>query len=310
MRYLNKQAKFMDRYVRKWSGLVQEWDGSGTIGGPALIGAPLAKASISHSGAHLAPRAIRSLLDAYSVYRTEEDRDVQGTLHDCGDIVMHVTDVAASQQRIYETVRDLLRRHQSMLPILLGGDHSISYPGIRAFAEERGKIGVIVLDAHHDLRNLEDGGPSNGTSFRSLLANGIVEGSHLHQIGIRNYANARAYHEYAKEQGVHVYTMGEVERKGADRIVAACLQSLRGKVDAVYVSLDMDVLDQAFAPGCPAIGPGGMDSRTFLQFVQLLAAEELVQGLDIVEIDPTLDVRDMTSRLAAHALFEFLSVRW
>ena len=74
-----------------------------------------------------------------------------------------------------------------MIPIVLGGDHSISFPSITGFANSKGKVGIIQFDAHHDLRNLDDGGPSNGTPFRSLLENGVITGKQLVQIGIRNF---------------------------------------------------------------------------------------------------------------------------
>ena len=136
-----------------------------------------------------------------------------------------------------------------MIPIVLGGDHSISFPSITGFANSKGKVGIIQFDAHHDLRNLDDGGPSNGTPFRSLLENGVITGKQLVQIGIRNFSNARAYHEYAKEHGVTVYTMKDVREREIKDIMTESIEVLRRQgVTSIYISLDMDVLDQAFAP--------------------------------------------------------------
>jgi formiminoglutamase len=168
-------------------------------------------------------------------------------------------------------------------------------------------VGVIQFDAHHDLRNTADGGRSNGTPFRSLIEQGVIDGENLIQIGIRNFSNSKPYSEYGLDNGVTIYTMRDVREHGIEKIIETSLSSLREKVDAIYVSVDMDVLDQAFAPGCPAIGPGGMDSMTLLDAISLLANEQKVQGMDIVEIDPTIDFRDMTSRIAAHIILTFLT---
>ncbi|MDP5275959.1 formimidoylglutamase [Chengkuizengella axinellae] len=305
--YLNKagSAKFTDRHIKKAADLLQNWDGK-EIKGAALIGAPLSKPSISHSGASFTPNVIRNLLQSYTTYAIDENRDLNYPIVDCGDIYMHVTDLIQSQERIQKTVEELCTAHPQMIPILLGGDHSVSYPSIEGFAKAKGKVGIIQFDAHHDLRNLEDGGPSNGTPFRSLIESRVVKGDQLVQIGIRNFSNSQIYRDYAQEQGVTVYTMRDVRNQSIQAIIHDSIELLKNKVDVIYVSVDMDVLDQSFAPGCPAIGPGGMDSQTLLDAIHLLGEEKLVQAMDIVEIDPTLDFRDMTSRIAVHVILTFL----
>jgi len=308
MKYLKKNAKFVDRYVTKWGAIAKDWQKGEKMRGAALIGAPLSKPSISHSGAAFAPAAIRDMLYGYSTYATSQEYDMKDSvLYDCGDILMHVTDIKESHCRIESTVNDLLMTSPNVIPIILGGDHSISFPSIAGFSSCKGKTGIIQFDAHHDLRNLDDGGPSNGTPFRSLLENDVISGKQLIQIGIRNFMNARAYHDYAKEQGVTVYTMKDVREREIKEIIFESISLLKAQdVTNIYVSLDMDVLDQAFAPGCPAIGPGGMDSWTLLDGITYLGQEPLVTGLDIVEIDPTLDIRDMTSRIAAQVIMDFI----
>ncbi|NDI34945.1 formimidoylglutamase [Chengkuizengella sediminis] len=305
--YLKKtgSAKFIDRDIKKAADLLENWDGK-QIKGAALIGAPLSKPSISHSGASFTPNVIRNLLQSYTTYAIDENIDLNNPIVDCGDIYMHVTDLIQSQNRINKTMEELCTANPQMIPILLGGDHSVSYPSIEGFAKVKGKVGIIQFDAHHDLRNLDDGGPSNGTPFRSLIESGVIKGEQLIQIGIRNFSNSQVYRDYAKEQGVTVYTMRDVLNQSIQTIINDSIKQLKNKVDVIYISVDIDVLDQTFAPGCPAIGPGGMDSHTLLEAIRLLGEEELVQGMDIVEIDPTLDFRDMTSRVAVHVILSFL----
>ncbi|MBO8172272.1 MAG: formimidoylglutamase [Bacillaceae bacterium] len=300
------KARFEDRGIIKADTLLKEWNGS-QVNGFGLVGVPLSRTSISHSGASAAPDSIRRVLASFSTYAVEEDLELcRQTITDLGDIKMHVTDNGVSRQRIEETLTHLLTDHPRMIPLILGGDHAISRPAISAFSRARGKVGVIQFDAHHDLRNLEDGGPSNGTPFRGLLEDGGLDGRRLVQIGIRNFANGKVYRQYAEEQAITVYTMKEVRARSMTHILEESLETLRSHVEHIYVSVDMDVLDQAFAPGCAAIGPGGMDSFTLFEAVEFLGRQGDVTGLDIVEIDPTRDFRDMTSRTAAFVLLTFL----
>lgn len=299
-------AVFIDQHVTKANEIVKHWDGK-EASSFSIIGVPLSKTSISHSGASFAPASIRKMLSSYSTYHIEDQVDLKDfSVTDFGDITMHVTDFEESRNRIKNTISELLSQYSETIPIVLGGDHGISFPSISAFAKARGTVGVIQFDAHHDLRNIEDGGRSNGTPFRSLIDEGILKGEHLVQIGIRNFSNSAPYTEFGINHGVSIYTMRDVRELGISKIINDSIQYLSDKVDAIYISLDMDVLDQAFAPGCPAIGPGGMDSTTLLDGICLLAAHPKVKGLDIVELDPTIDFRDMTSRIAAHVILNFL----
>ncbi|MFC7370128.1 formimidoylglutamase [Fictibacillus iocasae] len=298
-------AKFIDRGIKKSGELLTPWDGS-IVSGIGIVGIPLSKTSISHSGAHLAPETIRSMMHTLTTYQIGSGHDLWGeSITDFGDVTMHVTDLAECQSRIKESAASLLKQCPHMTPVFLGGDHSISAGTIAAFSEAHGKVGIIQFDAHHDLRNLQDGGPSNGTPFRQLIENGFINGDQLVQIGIRDFANGKLYHDFASDNGVTVYTMDDVRKTGCITILEESVTRLRRSCDVLYVSLDMDVLDQAFAPGCPAIGPGGMNSDTLIEGMVWLAKHGNVKGLDIVEIDPTLDFRHMTSRLAAYILMQF-----
>jgi formiminoglutamase len=297
---------FKDSHLTKVTELIHSWDGEEVIDRFALVGLPLSKPSISHSGACFAPAAIRKALQSYSTYAIDEDVELSEPIVDVGDIKMHVTSTIESNDRIKSTIGNLIENNEKMVPILLGGDHSISAPCIEAFAKQKGTIAVIQFDAHHDLRNLEDGGPSNGTPFRQLLSGGHIKGKHLLQLGIRNFSNSRTYFDYAKENGVTVLTMSQLNNVSINSVITEWVNKIQDEVDAIYVSVDMDALDQAHAPGCPAIGPGGMDSGTLLQAIYHLGKLDLVKAIDIVEIDPTLDFRDMTSRVAAHVILNFL----
>jgi formiminoglutamase len=293
------KAQFKDRYTTKTAELLTPYEQGGK-GDIVILGAPLSKPSISHSGASFAPDAIRRCLNSFTTYNIEEETDISSKkIIDFGDIAMHPTSIDECHQRIYQATKDITEAEAAPFTIILGGDHSITTSTVKGIKETKGRVGIIQLDAHHDLRNTEDGGPTNGTPFRRLIEEGHLQGENLIQIGIRNYANAKAYHDYAIENGVTVYTMKDVRQREITELIQTSLTQLEDNVDTIYLSVDMDVLDQAYAPGCPAIGPGGMDPDTLIQAVQQAIQHPKVQTMDIVEIDPTLDIRDMTSRVAS-----------
>jgi formiminoglutamase len=304
-----KPAVFKDQFVTKVNECVIPYS-EGEKGNIGLIGLPFSKTSISLSQASDAPRTIRSCLSGFSTFSGERDIDYGDvkTL-DFGDVLTHPTDTEESIARLHLSVKEMIDKNVCERYIMLGGDHGVSYPSIRAFRESFGEIGVIQWDAHHDVRNLADGGRTNGTPFRSLIDGGYLKGEHLVQIGIRDFANAKKYHDYTIEKGVSVYTMADVEMTGIVPIIKKELDRLSKLVDIIYLSVDMDVVDQAFAPGCPAIGPGGITSRELLSSISAAASHKKVKAMDIVEIDPSKDFRDITSRLAAAAMLRFMYVQ-
>ena len=303
-----EQAAFRDRLETKVAHWLRPWDGEESILA-AVIGVPFSKSSISHSGASMTPAAVRAAFKSFTTYSLDYQVELsQLPVRDLGDIAMHVTDILASHKRIEETMRGVYSKFPGLLPILIGGDHSISAPSVRAFKDRYpGKIGLIHFDAHHDVRNLEDGGPSNGTPFRQLLEEGVVDGANLVQIGTRGFMNARAYHNYVRERGVTVFSARDVRRIGMAEILKRALPIAGDGTSAVYVSFDVDVIDQAHAPGCPAIGTGGMDPWDAMDALYQLGSWPQVQAVDFVCIDPTQDVRNVTSRLAVQFMLTFLA---
>lgn len=300
------EAVFQDSGITKFGQIIQTADENSEVHF-GLVGLPLSKPSISHSGASMAPGVMRSLLRNTATYAIEEALDLKDVpIHDLGDVEMHVTDLKASHQYIEETLYSLYQIYPDMVPLILGGDHSVSCPSIKAFGKAKGTVGIIQFDAHHDLRNLDDGGPSNGTPFRGLIESGAINPEHLVQIGLRNFSNSLIYHQYALEQGITVKTMKDVRKKGLLTLVKDAYEQLVSQVDCIYLSVDIDVIDQAFAPGCPAIGPGGVYPDDLFEAIQFLSQQALTQAIDIVEIDPTQDYRDMTSKIGVYSILSFL----
>jgi formiminoglutamase len=224
-----------------------------------------------------------------------------------GDVRLHPTDLAGARGAVERTLSALYRALPPFLPVIVGGDHSITAGSLAAFASHVGApVGLVQLDAHMDVRNLEDGGPTNGTPLRTLLEEGVIDGRHVAQVGLHSFANARPYRDYARTHGVTQVTAREVAREGIGRAIERALAVAARDTAAVYVTFDVDVVAQAFAPGVAALVPGGITAWDTLDAMLLLGQHPRVRALDVVEIDSTQDWRRATARLALHAVLTFL----
>jgi formiminoglutamase len=300
---------FRDRYETKVAQWVKPWSENATPD-VVFVGAPLSKTSISHSGASLTPSAFRELFSALSTYNIDHDIDLAERFSavDAGDAKVHVTDLSRARAGIRDAVATVLHEAPRAMPVIIGGDHSITAPSVDAFrAHADGPIGIVQLDAHMDLRNLDDGGPSNGTPIRQLIEAGTVDGRHIAQVGLHAFANAKPYQEFARANGITQITAREVAHEGIEPIIARALAAASRGTKAVYVTVDMDVLDQAYAPGVPAMVPGGMTTWQLFDALLLLGQAPIVHAIDVVEVDPANDYRRATVRAAVHGVLTFLT---
>lgn len=303
-----RRSNWRDRYETKVNQWITPWDGTEEIE-VGIIGAPLSKAAISFSGAFATPNQLRLLFPTLSTYNVDEDIDLSTLkVRDLGDIPMHVTNVLQCHQNIEDAMTELSQNFPNIFPILIGGDHSVTAPSLRGFCKRyQGNVGLIQFDSHFDVRNLEDGGPSNGTPIRQLLEYGTLKGENIVQIGIHNFTNSKAYRDYVKEQGITFFTSRDVHRQGIETIMEQAIAIASRNTEAIYVTVDIDVLDQAYAPGAAAVVTAGMSTWDLLDGVRMLGEVEKVKGLDIVCVDPSQDLRQATVRTAANVILEFLT---
>lgn len=275
-----------------------------------LLGVPLSRSSISASAASENPNAIRSIWKSFAAYNIDYEVDLSDLrIADMGDVKMHVTDIQKCHLNIENGILEMMIKNGPILPISIGGDHSITCPlvkGLQRYQPGK-KIGIIQFDTHFDLRNLHDGGPSNGTPMRGLIESGTVEPQHIVNIGLHGFFNSLALKQYADEQKVKYYTLRTVRKLGLEKVLSEALQYLDDKVDLIYLTVDIDVLDVAFAPAAPASTPGGMHSWELLEAVYLLGRQHKVAAMDIVCLDPHRDHRDLiTVKTGAHIILNFL----
>ena len=263
----------------------------------ALLGFPVHKSSITPNSCHLAPKAIRSALARYSTYSASSDVDLRDLkITDLGDVTG--ADSNNGKKVIAKKVNGLLDKYG--LLIALGGDNSITYTVASGLFGNLSKVGLITLDAHHDLRD----GNTNGSPVWRLIQAGLP-GKNIVQIGISDFANSKEYSNRAKEAGIFVITRAQLRNKSIADAMKQAFAHLGRNVDHIYVDLDVDVCDRSVAPASPAATPGGISADELRQAAFLAGANYKVRAVDITEIDPKRDSKDeRTVRLAALLVLE------
>lgn len=261
-----------------------------------VVGVPSSKASLYPSRADLAPLEMRNRLDRFSTFHGETEVDLSRVA------VVDLGNWPVSEVSTGDLVDDIASLAQDLPPcelaLFLGGDNAITRPLVSVLADDLSDVGLLTFDAHHDVRTL-DYGPTNGTPVRGLIEEHGLPGANVVQIGIHSFANSAAYRAYCDEVGIGVVTVEQIEGTGVDTVVAEALQRL-GHCAVIYVDVDLDVLDRAFAPGCPGARPGGLTVRQLAEGVRRCAAHPSVRAMDFVEVDPTIDIHHQTLDVMAH----------
>jgi formiminoglutamase len=284
--------------------LKRQWD-------IVVMGAPLSRSSISASGASEFPEHFRKAWKGFSTYNIDTDQDLRDLrVLDLGDIEMHVTDISRCHSNIRTSMEGICKEFPNSIPFTIGGDHSITamlVSGLKA-AEPSREIGILQFDTHLDLRDLKDQGPSNGTPIRNLIENGIVKGSNVYNIGLHGFFNGPSLINYAKEQKVNYITLRQARMNGIIETVSKAIQELESKVDYIYLTIDMDVLDIAYAPGVPASTTGGMRTDELFDAVITAGRSTKIRAVDIVCLDPNRDSSALpTVKAGVHTFLSFLS---
>lgn len=259
----------------------------GSADGPHLVvaGVPSARSSISPTRADTTPAAVRRALRRYSTYDADLDVDLERLrVTDAGDLDVAALDGQALLPACEAGVRAL---PQADLVVLLGGDNALTRPAARALLPDLGRAALLTLDAHHDVRGMH-AGPTNGTPVRGLIVDGLP-GSNVVQVGIGALTNSRSYRSWCDEQGITVVTASQARRRGVAEVVREALDALASRSDAVYVDLDVDVVEVAAAPGCPGGRPGGLQPWELLDAAAEAGRHPAVVAVDVVEVDARVD---------------------
>ena len=272
----------------------------------AIVGVPYDGGSSYRPGARLGPREVRaqsSLIRPYSYFQKVAPFD-RLNVADIGDIDAPPVSI----EKCYEVVADRIGAIAAAgaRPIVIGGDHSISLPILRALAKRHGQLALVQFDAHIDTWDEYFGGKFfHGTPFRRAIEEGLIDGTRFIQVGIRGPMYGEDDFDFHREHGITVIDIDQVKARG----IAWTVEQIRRVVTGpAYMTFDIDSVDPAFAPGTGTPEVGGLTSHEAQQLVRGLAGLTFVGG-DIVEVAPPFDgPGQITALLAANLMFEFLCV--
>jgi arginase family enzyme len=285
-----------------WPNLSDLISGAGTAAPVGLVGAPLAAGSVTAGRCDLAPPLLRQTLRRIGRYDVETRRELATAIADRGDVNLTGLSIEEATGPIAEAVRDSAARHT--LTLLIGGNNAVTRPGVLGLGLPLDEVGLITLDAHFDMRDLDEG-LSNGNPVRALIEDGLP-GQNIAQVGLASFANSRKMHEDALAAGNLVITMGEVRSVGIAAAVERALAHV-AHYKAIVVDCDIDVIDRSQFPGAPGARPGGMAVHDFFQAVRRLASDGRVRVIDLTEWDPSLDPTDLSALTAARWVAECLA---
>lgn len=281
----------------------------------AIAGVPC-DMSLGMRGAAQGPTAIRAggALLSYSpmsFHHQHVDLDPLQILNvvDYGDAPVDPLSMDNSVPMIRQFVREIVEA--GTVPMLIGGDHSIAWPNIAALADVYGpgKVGVVHFDAHADASSSFFGHlASHGSPMRRLIADEHIPGRNFVQVGLRGFYPDRATQAWMQEQGMQTHFMAEVERYGFERVMDKAVdQALDAGAEHLYISLDVDVIDPAFAPGTGTPEPAGLTPRELFPMLRRLAHEVGIVGAEVVEVNPFVDPGYTTALVANRCLMEMIT---
>ncbi len=259
-----------------------------------LLGAPLAAGSVTPGACDLAPELLRQALKRIGRYDVETGDSLFTPIRDRGDVELDTLTIEQATQPIRDAVAASIEDHS--LTLLAGGNNAITRPAVLALGLPLDKVGLITLDAHFDMRDLEQG-LSNGNPVRALMRDGLP-GRNIAQIGLASFANTAQMHRDAIAAGNLVVSVDELRREGIDKVLQSAIAHL-AQADAIVVDCDIDVIDRAQMPGASGARPGGMHVSDFFSAVRFLAGDSRVRVIDLTEWDPSLDPTDLSALTAA-----------
>ena len=278
-----------------------------------ILGAPFDGGTSHRAGTRFGPQHIRQTCylphdgsRPSLALRVDALQDLR--VYDAGDVEMFSGDAARSVRDLQEAVYTVTAA--GAIPLVLGGDHTITWPDAAGVAQHRGqgRISMIHFDAHADTGNVEFGSLiGHGQPMRRLIESGALRGDRFLQMGLRGYWPGPETLEWMAEQGMRSYEMTEIGARGLPECLTEAFGIAMDDCDGVFLSVDIDVCDPGHAPGTGTPEPGGLTARQLLDSVRRIAYELPLAGIDVVEVSPPYDHAEITSFLANRVVLEALS---
>ena len=278
-----------------------------------IVGAPFDGGTSYRSGARFGPQAMRSACYlAHDGSRPSLAMRVDGLqdmrVVDAGDVELYSGDAVRSCADLELVIEKIAQ--SGAIPLVLGGDHTITWPDVTGVARARGwgKVSVIHFDAHADTGDIEFGSlVGHGQPMRRLIESGAARGDRFLQMGLRGYWPGPETLAWMAEQGMRSYEMTEIVTRGLDECLTEAFVIATDQCDGVFLSVDIDVCDPGHAPGTGTPEPGGLSARQLLDAVRRICYELPVVGIDVVEVAPPYDHADITALLGNRVVLEALS---
>jgi agmatinase len=277
----------------------------------AIVGAPFDDAVSHRPGARFGPRAIRQ-----ASYHSGAINSLQLGVEpydwldvvDAGDAPVTPMDVERGHGVIERKVAEVAA--SGAVPIVLGGDHSITFPSATSVAAHVSprRLGIVHFDAHADAANSTWGNlRSHGTPMRRLIESGAVAGRNFVQVGLRGYWPGPDTLSWMAEHGMRWHLMTEIEERGAEAVVAEAIEQALDGPELIYLSVDIDVIDPGMAPGTGTPEPGGLLTRELLRAVRQIVSRVELAAMDVVEVAPPFDHAEVTAAAAHRCVLEAIS---
>jgi agmatinase len=278
-----------------------------------ILGAPFDGGTSHRAGTRFGPQHIRQTCylphdgsRPSLALRVDALQDLR--VYDAGDVEMFSGDAARSVRDLQEAVHQVTAA--GAIPLVLGGDHTITWPDAAGVAQHlgQGRVSLVHFDAHADTGDVEFGSLiGHGQPMRRLIESGAVRGDRFLQIGLRGYWPGPETLAWMAGNGMRSYEMTEITARGLEVCLTEGFRTATDDVDGVFLSVDIDVCDPGHAPGTGTPEPGGLTARELLDSVRRIAYELPVAGIDVVEVSPPYDHAEITSFLANRVVLEALS---
>jgi agmatinase len=278
-----------------------------------IIGAPYDAGTSYRAGARFGPQMIRATdylphdgSRPHLALRVDPLKELR--VVDAGDIEMAGPEGRVPLDALERAVQSAAEA--GAIPLILGGDHTITWPDVTGVARARGwgRVSVIHFDAHADTGEIQFGSLiGHGVPMRRLIDSGACRGDRFLQIGLRGYWPEPPTLEWMAAQGMRSFEMHEVVSRGLDAVLEEAFAIAVADCDGVFVSVDLDVVDPGMAPGTGTPEPGGLTGRQLLDAVRRIAIALPVVGMDVVEVAPPYDTAEITAFLANRVVLEMLS---
>ncbi len=272
----------------------------------AIIGVPWDGGATFRSSQRSAPDTIRKMSHLFRPYNPGLDVTIFNHCSgvDYGDLPVVPGYIEETYQRIDEALLPVVEA--GIFPVLLGGDHSITLPELRAISKVHGQMALIHFDSHADINEDNFGLPyDHGTSFRRAVEEKLIAPGQSIQVGMRGSLYSRDHYKKSEKLGFKIMPMAEVRQIGIEQTIKHIINRIEGR--KAFITFDIDVVDPAYAPGTGTPEIGGFTSAEAVRLIQGLAGINLV-GCDVVEVLPQYDHADITALLAASIAYEFVSL--